>query len=196
MSTTPYRAGPEPPGTPAGEALVEEPAALPSAQSLGAARVAEPIPQVSFLVSSRTEIYQPIVRVLFEARQASRMALTTSEVAAELARYEELRFHAAEHLDAYLRQLHTWRVVERNEQRGVDYASLEEYYRRATRSALRRSSHRTATARGRWGPNACATCTASSRRSPSCWTIPRRRPGVRSRRSRTSAPRSTHCAPE
>ena len=129
MSTTPYRAGLEPPGTPAGEALVEEPAALPSAQSLGAARVAEPIPQVSFLVSSRTEIYQPIVRVLFEARQASRMALTTSEVAAELARYEELRFHAAEHLDAYLRQLHTWRVVERNEQRGVDYASLEEYYR-------------------------------------------------------------------
>lgn len=50
-------------------------------------------------MSSRTEIYQPIVRVLFEARQASRMALTTAEVAAELARHDELRFHAPEHLD-------------------------------------------------------------------------------------------------
>ena len=57
------------------------------------------------------------------------MALTTAEVAAELARHDELRFHAPEHLDAYLRQLHTWRVVERNEQHRVDYASLEEYYR-------------------------------------------------------------------
>jgi hypothetical protein len=48
MSTTPYRVDPEPPGTPAEEALVDEPAALPGAQSLGATRVAEPIPQVSF----------------------------------------------------------------------------------------------------------------------------------------------------
>jgi uncharacterized protein (TIGR02677 family) len=129
MSTTPQRVELEPPTTPTEEALSDEAAALPGAQSLGATRVAEPIPQVSFLVSSRTEIYQPIVRVLFEARQASRMALTTAEVAAELARHDELRFHAPEHLDAYLRQLHAWRVVERNEQRGVDYASLEEYYR-------------------------------------------------------------------
>jgi uncharacterized protein (TIGR02677 family) len=129
MTTTPHRAQLEPPGARAGDVLVDEAAGLPGAQALGAARVAEPIPQVSFLVSSRTEIYQPIVRVLFEARQASRMALTTAEVAAELARHDELRFHASEHLDAYLRQLHTWRVVERNEQHGVDYASLEEYYR-------------------------------------------------------------------
>jgi hypothetical protein len=80
-------------------------------------------------VSKRTEIYQRIVRVLFEARQASRMALTTAEVAAERARRDNVRFHAPEHLDAYLRQLHAWRIVERNEQHGVDYASLEEYYR-------------------------------------------------------------------
>jgi hypothetical protein len=64
---------------------------------------------VSFRVSKRTKIYQPIVRVLFEARQAARMALTTAEVAAELARHDEVRFQAPEHVDAHLRQLHAWR---------------------------------------------------------------------------------------
>jgi uncharacterized protein (TIGR02677 family) len=129
MSTTPNRADEAESIPRPEEVVIDEEVALPGAQSHGAASVAEPIPQVSFLVSSRTEIYQPIVRVLFEARQASRMALTTAEVAAELADHDALRFHALEHLDAYLRQLHLWRVVDRNEQRGVDYTSLEEYYR-------------------------------------------------------------------
>ncbi len=102
---------------------------LPAVASVGSRHVAEPIPQVAFLVSRRTDVYQPIVRVLYEARQASRMALTSAQVADELARREDLRFHALEHLDAYLGQLHRWRVVERAEQHAVEYASLEEYYR-------------------------------------------------------------------
>jgi uncharacterized protein (TIGR02677 family) len=106
-----------------------EEARLPAAAVLGAHHVAEPIPQVSFLVSQRTDVYQPIVRVLFEARQASRMALTTAQVAEDLARRGDARFHALEHLDAYLAQLHRWHVVERDEQHAVEYASLEEYYR-------------------------------------------------------------------
>jgi uncharacterized protein (TIGR02677 family) len=103
--------------------------ALPSAAVLGSARVAEPVPQVAFLVSRRTDVYQPIVRVLFEARQASRMALTTAQAADELVRREGVRFHALEHLDVYVAQLHRWRIVERDEQHAVEYASLEEYYR-------------------------------------------------------------------
>jgi uncharacterized protein (TIGR02677 family) len=119
------------PVTPSHLSLKEPPpdeGLLPAVAGLGAAQVAEPVPQVSFLVSPRTDVYQPIVRVLFEARQASRMALTTSQVADELAR-RDVRFHALEHLDAYLTQLHRWRVVERDEQHAVEYASLEEYYR-------------------------------------------------------------------
>ncbi len=113
---------------PADEQLEPEeqlsPAVTPSAT-----RVAEPIPQVAFLVSPRTDVYQPIVRVLYEARQASRMALTSAQVADELQRHEGVRFHAVEHLDAFLGQLHRWRVVERAEQHAVEYSSLEEYYR-------------------------------------------------------------------
>jgi uncharacterized protein (TIGR02677 family) len=102
---------------------------LPPAATRAATHVAEPVPQVAFLVSPRTDVYQPIVRVLFEARQASRMALTSVQVADELERREGVRFHALEHLDAYLAQLHRWRVVERAEQHAVEYSSLEEYYR-------------------------------------------------------------------
>lgn len=102
---------------------------LPAAATRASTQVAEPVPQVAFLVSPRTDVYQPIVRVLFEARQASRMALTSAQVAEELERREGVRFHALEHLDAYLGQLHRWRVVERAEQHAVEYSSLEEYYR-------------------------------------------------------------------
>ncbi len=102
---------------------------LPPAATRSSTQVAEPVPQVAFLVSPRTDVYQPIVRVLFEARQASRMALTSAQVAEELERREGVRFHAVEHLDAYLGQLHRWRVVERAEQHAVEYSSLEEYYR-------------------------------------------------------------------
>lgn len=46
------------------------------AAAVGSHRVAESISPVGLLVSPRTAVYQPIVRMLFEARQASRMALT------------------------------------------------------------------------------------------------------------------------
>lgn len=42
---------------------------MPEVAALGSAHVAEPIPQLNFLVARRTDVYQPIVRVLFEARQ-------------------------------------------------------------------------------------------------------------------------------
>lgn len=113
---------------PADERLPSE-EQLPPAATQASTHVAEPVPQVAFLVSPRTDVYQPIVRMLFEARQASRMALTSVQVAAELERREGVRFHAVEHLDAYLRQLYRWRVVERAEQHAVEYSSLEEYYR-------------------------------------------------------------------
>lgn len=102
---------------------------VPAAESPPSTAVWERIPQVSYLVSTRTDVYQPIVRVLYEARQASRMALTTSQVAAELERRIGLAFDGSDQLDAYLSQLHHWRVVDRDEQHAVEYTTLEEYYR-------------------------------------------------------------------
>jgi uncharacterized protein (TIGR02677 family) len=127
LSATPERLMPDRP-LPTDEQLPPE-EQLPPAATPASTQVAEPVPQVAFLVSPRTDVYQPIVRVLFVARQASRMALTSAQVAEELERREGVRFHALEHLDAYLGQLHRWRVVERAEQHAVEYSSLEEYYR-------------------------------------------------------------------
>lgn len=116
-------------GSASSDALELDEGTLPAAPPISAGRVWERIPQVSFLVSPRSDVYQPIVRVLYEARQASRMALTTAQIATELERRFDLAFEAADHLDAYLAQLHRWRVVERDEQHAIEYTTLEEYYR-------------------------------------------------------------------